>query len=248
MARRLASPISRPRTPARRLQRRLVDRAMRLAGNQGAAAEQRIVARQRAGAPDQAVAALDDDVGIGADERQVARRGSAAASRHSPPASRSRRRTGRCRQRRRLELVDQIDVEPVIDRKVAIGAEMIDAARAGRDQVAGHVAGGDDRVPRAVRNAQRSQLRDDVGARPRRIGDQHDGQPSSRAQRQRRGRRRKGAHAIVDHAPDVAQDRRIARRDVLQRADDRRQLGHALTLRISGCRRPAIDPPRKPGH
>ena len=59
--------------PTRRLQRRLVDRLMRLAGNKRAAAEQRIVAGQRAGAPDQPVAPFHDDVGIGADERQIAR-------------------------------------------------------------------------------------------------------------------------------------------------------------------------------
>ena len=86
---------------ARAPQRRLVDRAMRLAGNQRAAAELRIVAGERAGAPDQAVAALDDDVGIGADERKVARPQPLQHRVRSLPASRSRRRKARCRRRRR---------------------------------------------------------------------------------------------------------------------------------------------------
>ncbi len=53
--------------------RRGVDRRMRLADEDRLAAELVVEPRERAGAVDEPVAALDDDVGIGADHRKPAR-------------------------------------------------------------------------------------------------------------------------------------------------------------------------------
>ena len=82
-------------------ERRLVDRRMRLAAIKHLAAERRVGVGERAGAIDQRVAALDDDVGIGADHEQRAR---AHRREHVAVALRrlrSCRRTGRSTPRSR---------------------------------------------------------------------------------------------------------------------------------------------------
>ena len=55
-------------------EREIVDRRMRLAGVGHGAAKRRVIARQRPRAIDEVGPAMDDDVGIGADERQLSRR------------------------------------------------------------------------------------------------------------------------------------------------------------------------------
>ena len=78
-------------------ERALVDRQVRLAGIDDLAALGRIVGGQRAGAVDELVAALDHEVGIGADHRHAARQQGVEQRRRSRPASPWCRRRGRSR-------------------------------------------------------------------------------------------------------------------------------------------------------
>ena len=101
-----------------------VNRRVRLAAIKHLAADRRISVRQRAGAIDQFVAALDDDVGIGADHEQRAR-----AHCRQQLAIVFRRFAGVVEQPGTHRVVGGLgrrkgDIEPGEDRKIALRSEM----------------------------------------------------------------------------------------------------------------------------
>ena len=91
--------------------------------------------------------------------------------------------------RRRLELLDDVGVEPVIEAHVAVGSKMKHLARAGADKLARHVAGGHHAVPGCLRDSERCELRLHALMRARRVGD-HDHRVPRLARRSKRGGRR----------------------------------------------------------
>ena len=146
--------VSRPRALLRRRHRLLVDRAIRLAGIDHVAALGGIAVGDRAGAIDEMLAALDHDVGIGADHRQLAR-----AHRRDDVVVVVRafpwcRRTGRSRPRSRRSRSARATRR---DRRRSAGRApgRYGATRSparSRDQRARHVAGAHDRVVAVARH------------------------------------------------------------------------------------------------
>ena len=202
-------PRARDRTAGQALGLRdaqLIDGRMGLAGHDHLAAEGLVELGERAAAVDQPVAPLDHDVGIGADHLQPAGRGAfepvlivARAFGLIIDGSGAGDEGG---------LVEALEgqAEPLIERRVPVGAQA--PGGAGRplgQQQAGGVAGGDKGRPGLPRDAEGVELGDHVGRGPRRVGDQDHRPPLGPPARERRTGGRKALAAIVDDAPDVAQ-------------------------------------------
>src|SRR3954452_24352373 len=88
------------------------------------------------------------------------------------------------------------------------------------DDAPRQVAGGDDAIVRRARHGEAIELADDGAPRPRRVGDQERRAPLLTEARQGLAGWREGLDAVVDHAPDVAQDHVVARRDLLEARDE----------------------------
>ena len=171
--------------------RAIVDRTMRLAVEDHLAAEFAIQFGDRAGAIDQPVAALDHDIGIGADERQVAR---ARLHHHRAVIFRA---FGLVVERAGADDVvgafqrREFGVEPAIDRIVALRPEPEHrlAVMAG-NEIPRQIAGRDDGVVGVVGNAKLAQLPLHRVGRTRRVGDHHDGAAAVAERHAARRRRR----------------------------------------------------------
>ena len=192
------------RRPAQRLRagrkRGFVDRGIGLAGVDDLAAERLVSLAERARAIHEVVAAVDDQVGVGADERQFSRgdrrqplgvvgRGLDVVV-VEPGADHVLRRLGadalRPQAGRRFGGLEQA--------QIALGADVMDRRLAARlDQSQRHVAGGDDGVEGIRRDAEVQHLRLDRRVRTRRVGDEDHrrrrGGDRRPARRKRRGRR-----------------------------------------------------------
>ncbi len=198
----------------RRGHRLVVDRAIRLAGIDHVAALGGIAVRDRAGAVDQVLAALDHDVGIGADHRQLAREHRRndlvvvvrALGRVVVQAGADHVVRALDRSHRRAETFE--------DRQISRRADMRDPfARPLDDQRAGDVAGAHDRVVAVTRHLEAvDELLHEL-ARARRIGDQHDGAATFAELAQRIARVRSRRDAVVHDAPDVRQQHVVVRRN-----------------------------------
>ncbi len=116
-----------------------------------------------------------------------------------------------------LGIVDEIEPQPFIERRIAGGTD--GPGRAGSalgQQGPGHVARGDIGGPGVLRHADSGDLAVKGPGRPWRIGDQHH-RPHLRSKpRQSCAGVREGLAAIVDHAPHVAKDRVVARSNLRQ--------------------------------
>src|SRR3954469_17652270 len=97
---------------------------------------------------------------------------------------------------------------------------MHDLVLALADDAPRQVAGGDDAVVRRARHGEAIELADDGAPRPRRVGDQDRRAAPLTEARQGLAGWREGLDAVVDHAPDVAQDHVIAGRDLLEARDE----------------------------
>src|SRR5262249_44281023 len=99
---------------------------------------------------------------------------------------------------------------------IGVGANLVHGAGgAGGELGADGVAGGDDGAPCSARETEAIELAGNGIARLRHVGDEDDDLTSSLEARQRSGGARKDGAAIVDDAPDVAEDRIVAIRDVV---------------------------------
>jgi len=83
----------------------------------------------------------------------------------------------------------------------------------------GHIARRHHGVERVGRNAETEDLLTDRAARTRCIGDEHHGAAPAPERDQRVGGGSKGFPAVVDHAPDIAEDRVIAVGDFAEPRD-----------------------------
>ncbi len=115
------------------------------------------------------------------------------------------------------------------------------AARAGADQFARHIAGGDDAVPGVVRHPHLRDLFVHGMVRARRIGDEHDASATLSGAAQRFDSPRESDHAIVDHPPDIAEDRAITRRNLIQTPDHFRHVIVRAPVRPARVRRASGD-------
>ena len=228
-------PRRRDRRAAQRrdpLQRRRVDRPMRLAGVDRLAAERLVELGERAGAIDELVAAMDDEIGIGADHRQPAldecresvgvilrRLGRVVEQAGAEQVGRRFRPDhGRRDAAARLDRRDQ--------RQIARRADMVERRAAARgDHADRNVAGGDDRVESVGRDAEGERLVADDRIGARRVGDQDDRPAAAAKGGERLGRGAEGVAAVVQHAPDVAQDRVVAARQGAEPVDQRDGVG-----------------------
>ena len=85
--------------------------------------------------------------------------------------------------------------------------DMVDRRRAALgDEADRDVAGGDDRVEGVRRHAQADNLLADRRVRPRRVAHEHHRAAALAEGDQRVGSRAEGLCAVVQHAPDVAED------------------------------------------
>src|SRR5690606_24085158 len=106
-----------------------------------------------------------------------------------------------------------------IKREIAVGADMEDTTRAGADQFARHVAGGDDAVPCIIRHAERSDLFAHVRTGARGIGDEDNGNAGLSRALKGFDRARESRHAVMDNTPYVAENGRIVPGDTVQTVD-----------------------------
>ena len=139
---RRAGDLAEPRERGR------VDRRMRLADDDRLAADGRVAGGERAGAPDELRAALDDQVGIDAEHRQLERR-SSAAKRSVVVVRRLAVVVEQARAGDELGVArfGQDERRAHRERQVALGADVEDlGARPRGDEVAARFARGDDVV------------------------------------------------------------------------------------------------------
>lgn len=121
------------------------------------------------------MAALDNEVGIGADHRHVA---GFEIEKHIGVILRLLRlvvEKAGADQRLRFARRPALDADAFEQRLVALGAEQKDGLRPFGDQTARDVARGDDPVIGAVGNADLAQLLDHLPGKARRIGNEDDG-------------------------------------------------------------------------
>ena len=166
---------------------------------------------------------VDDEVGIGAHERQ------AAGPRHFE---------------QRAIVVGGL-VEIVVEAGAQDGVRLFDAdprclepregggiALAGADAEEAPVAllgdvaqrdlaGGDDVIPGLARHAAGIEHDGDTLAGDRRVGDEHHRSPAGAKAQQRIARRRKGEMSIVQHAPDIAEHNLVLRQQFACVSEDR---------------------------
>ena len=166
-----------------------------------------------AGADVLPAAHVDDEVGVGADEREAAGAGALRAARGSPPASPSwsslrpvQKIASRLLQRGRR------GGQPLEGGGVAVGRSDAEEARVALlgDVAQRDLAGGDDVVPGLARHARASSMAatrsSGTGALETRMT-----VPPSRAEAQQRvAGVREGAMAVVQHAPHVAEQHVVA--------------------------------------
>ena len=194
-------------------ERGLVDRPVRLAGIEHLAALLAVEIGDRSRAIEQRVAALHDEIGIGAHHEELA-----PAHRLDHGAVVVGRLGLVVEQAGADDVIGDIDggkaqAEPREDREIALRADMEDGAAARRDLGARHVARGGDAVIGVGGNAQLVELPRHPFRRPRRIGDENDGAAVAAKPRQRVARVGEGGDAVMHHAPDVAQHDVVARRE-----------------------------------
>ncbi len=91
------------------------------------------------------------------------------------------------------------------------------------DEADRHVAGGDDRIESVRRHAEADHLLADRRARPWGVADEHHRAAALAESDQRIGSGAKGFFAVMQHAPDVAQNDIVAIGDGAEPVDD----GHA---------------------
>ena len=126
----------------------------------------------------------------------------------------------------------ELKIEAGEDRPVALGAEMEDAgARALAELIAGEVAGGDGGVIGAGGNAELGQLPLHAGARPRRIGQQHDDAALPAEGARRLHRLGISAPSVMHDAPNIDQPGAVALSELLDGGNERqggeRERGHS---------------------
>src|SRR5215217_4111580 len=217
-ARRLDLPAERLR---RRFERHLVDRPVRLAGVEDLAAHLLVGKRDRAGAGDELAAALNQEVRIGAQHPKLAL---AHAGERRPVILGGL--AGVVEQARADDVVGVLEVaeaqvEAGEDRLVALRADVMhDLVLALADDAPRQVAGGDDAVIGPARHGEPVELADDGAPRPRRVGDQDRSAAPVPEARQGLAGLLRGLDAVVDHAPDVAEDHVVAGRDLLEARDE----------------------------
>ena len=103
------------------------------------------------------------------------------------------------------------DRQPVEYRHVALRSEVKDALlRPLAHLVMRHVAGGNDRVISLARHLQPRELPLHLRAWARRVGDEYDARALRACPHQRVAGRRKRLHAVMHHAPNVAEDEVVA--------------------------------------
>ena len=179
------------------------------------------------------MAALDDEIGIGADHQEIA------------PAHGLEPRpvildglvlvVVEAGADHVIGLVDgaEAHVEPIVDRHVAGRADVMhDLPDALLDGEPGQVAGGDDGVIGRARHAETVELRSHRSAGARRVGDE-DHLPALGAEAgQRVACRLIGFDAVMQHAPDIAEDEIVAFGERLQALDvnGAGQSGHGFSL------------------
>ena len=153
---------------------RAIDRRMRLAGIEHAAPYSLIERRERAGAIDEAVAALDQMIGIGADHGELPR--GECAQEPNIVVRRLGLVVEQARADHELGVVSspELDGEALEDRQVALRPEMKHhrALMLG-ELVAGEVARGDGGVIGIVGDAETAELLLNARARARRVGEEH---------------------------------------------------------------------------
>ncbi|ENN88951.1 hypothetical protein RHSP_03316 [Rhizobium freirei PRF 81] len=200
-------------------ERCLVDRLVRLAGDPSPAAEALIIGGHGAGAGDHPMAAFDNEIRVGADERHIAGR---------PGHQHIGIVVGRfgliieetgADDAFGLAGVDTFDVQPFKDADIPLGTEEEYLLRAFGDQLARHVARGDDAIVNAVGYADRTQLLDDLRSNARRVGDQDHGQPFGAGSFERDRGFLVGGDAVVKHAPDIAERNVIKSADIAKAFD-----------------------------
>lgn len=160
------------------------------------------------------MAALDDEIGIGANHRHIAR---LEIQKHvgiilrllgfvveEAGADERLRFAGRA----------ALDADAFEKRLVALGAEQKHGLRSLGDQPAGDIARGNDPVIGAVGNADMAQLLDHLPGKARRIGDEHDRHTALARRFKGRCGLRKRIDAVVNHAPDITEHHIIAIRDL----------------------------------
>lgn len=209
------------------LMRALIDRRERLAEHVNAAAKLFIEAGERPGAPDERFATFDDDVRIGADERE------AAFGKARQLGTVIVRRLDRIIEEpcadddiRLVVIGDDLRLQSVVKRQIAGMPDMGDAfLRRCDEPVARDVAGRDEIVISRARHAQLRQLLVDRAVRAGGIGDEYDAATALAELDERLDRPRKGRDAIVHHAPDIGEDCRILRREDVKSGD---QVRHGL--------------------
>src|SRR5215203_5421709 len=117
--------------------------------------------------------------------------------------------------------VAEAQIEAGEDRLVALRADVMhDLVLALADDAPRQVAGGDDAVIGRARHGEPVELADDGAPRPRRVGDQDRSAAPVPEARQGLAGWREGLDAVVDHAPDVAEDHVVAGRDLLEARDE----------------------------
>jgi hypothetical protein len=191
-------------------ERLFVDRCVRLAGIEHLSAERRINVGQRASTVDELLAALHHEVRIGAQHEHVAR----------PHGHQQIPIVIRCFGivveetsadheigaigRRKLQL------EPLENRQVALGAEVIDCALPLCDDTPRHIARRHDGIIADARQAKLIEVVPDNRTWTRRVGDQDDRAASLTKACECVRRLRKRNDAVVHDAPDIAQEHIVA--------------------------------------
>ena len=191
--------------------------------------------RERSTAIDQPVAALDHAVGVGADQFEPARGtlGQAFAivlGRFGLVIDRAGDRD----EGRVGGTFRDLQAETVIEGPVAVRTD--DPGRAGRafgEFVACGVARSDDGAPAVARHVQGVELGHHTRRRPRRVGDQDDVPMVAVEPDQRLAGRGPALAAVVDHAPDVAEQQVVVGGDVGQAGEGVRE-GHGGLIAGSG--------------
>ena len=200
----------------------VVDRRVGLAGHHRLAAQRLVELGQRAAAVDQPVAALHHLVGVGADHRQARAAAPGRAPRGSPPASRLVvDRAGAGDEGGARRAAGEAQAEALVERRVALGADR--PGRAGRalgQQGAGDVAGGDDAPtrPRAARRGRRAAAITSGEGRGE-LEISTTGPIASRHCARAAQGSAKASRAVVDHAPDVAEQHVVAAARSARRRD-----------------------------
>ncbi len=202
-------------------QRPVIDWPVRLAVEDHLAAERTIEFGDGAGAINQAVAAFDDDVRVGADQRQLARK---RLLQHVTVIVRGFgfvvERAGaddviRLLQRR------EADIDVPEDRIVALRADLVDRlAMMPGDEMPGEIARRDDGVVGGIGDAELAQLSLHRVRRPWRIGDHDHGAALVAKGLQCGAGVRKRDEAVMDHAPDIAEHDIDVAREFVQMVDE----------------------------